>query len=135
MDTETFLSSLTVVSSDDIVGADGSTVCIPAGTPIPYNVIAQKYGQGIVAYGDICTADGCLLFELDLTCPACIDCDSATFDGYQGAEDAPNVSNIAVTWGTYASLEFATEMGEVSFELDEVVVAVTERKLRATWSS
>ena len=25
-------------------------------------------------------------------------------------------------------------MGEVSFELDEVVVAVTERKLRATWS-
>ena len=34
----------------------------------------------------------------------------------------------------YGSLEFATEMGEVSFELDEVVVAVTERKLRATWS-
>ena len=36
---------------------------------------------------------------------------------------------------TYAyALEFATEMGEVSFELDEVVVSVTERKLRATWS-
>ena len=134
MDTETFLSSLTLVSSDDIVGADGSTVCIPAGTPIPYNVIAQKYGQGIVAYGDICTADGCLLIELDLTCPACIDCSGATFDGYQGSGSAPDISHLAVTWGTYASLEFATEMGEVSFELDEVVVAVTERKLRATWS-
>jgi hypothetical protein len=39
-----------------------------------------------------------------------------------------------VSWMQYETLEFATEMGEVSFELDEVVVSVTERKLRATWS-
>jgi hypothetical protein len=37
-------------------------------------------------------------------------------------------------WAEYASLEFETEMGEVSFRLDDVVVSVEERKLRATWS-
>jgi hypothetical protein len=133
MDTETFLSSLVVVSDADIVGEDGSTVLVAAGQPIPYNVVAQKYGQGIVSYGDICTADGCLLIQLDLTGPACIDCTSANFDGYQGTDGAA-LGNLTASWGTYASLEFATEMGEVSFELDEVVVSVTERKLRATWS-
>ena len=133
MDTETFLSSLVVVSDADIVGEDGSTVLVAAGQPIPYNVVAQKYGQGIVSYGDICTADGCLLIQLDLTGPACIDCTSANFDGYQGQSGA-TLGTVTASWGTYASLEFATEMGEVSFELDEVVVSVTERKLRATWS-
>ena len=133
MDTETFLSSLVVVSDADIVGEDGSTVLVAAGQPIPYNVVAQKYGQGIVSYGDICTADGCLLIQLDLTGPACIDCTSANFDGYQGQSGA-TLGTVTASWGTYASPEFATEMGEVSFELDEVVVSVTERKLRATWS-
>jgi len=133
MDTETFLSSLVVVSNTDIIGEDGSTVLVAAGQPIPYNVIAQKYGQGIVSYGDICTADGCLLIQLDLTGPACIDCSSENFDGYQGQSGA-TLGTLTASWGSYASLEFATEMGEVSFELDEVVVSVTERKLRATWS-
>ena len=132
MDTETFLSSLVVVSDADIVGEDGSTVLVAAGQPIPYNVVAQKYGQGIVSYGDICTADGCLLIQMDLTGPACINCTDA-IDGYQGQSGA-TLGNLTVSWGQYASLEFATEMGEVSFELDEVVVSVTERKLRATWS-
>lgn len=133
MDTETFLSSLVVVSDTDIIGEDGSTVLVAAGQPIPYNVVAQKYGQGIVSYGDICSADGCLLIQLDLTGPACIDCSSENFDGYQGQSGA-TLGTLTASWGSYASLEFATEMGEVSFELDEVVVSVTERKLRATWS-
>jgi hypothetical protein len=98
--------------------------------------MAQKYGRGIVDYGDICTPDGCLLIELDLTHPACVDCDDATFDGYIGACSGVTALTGAfgVGWMQYASLEYATEMGEVSFELDEVVVSVTERKLRATWS-
>jgi len=131
MDTETFLSSLVVTADKDIECAGGN---ITAGTPIPYNVVAQQYGRGIVNYGDICTPDGCLLIELDLRCPACVDCDANIVNGYQGSETVELEDIGSVSWGTYASLEFATEMGEVSFELDEVVVAVTERKLRATWS-
>ena len=131
MDTETFLSSLVVTADKDIECAGGN---ITAGTPIPYNVVAQQYGRGIVNYGDICTPDGCLLIELDLRCPACVDCDANIINGYQGSETVELEDIGSVSWGSYASLEFATEMGEVSFELDEVVVAVTERKLRATWS-
>jgi len=72
---------------------------------------------------------------VDLTTPACVSCSANTFDGYIGGSDATtSAATFSVNWMTYASLEYATEMGEVSFELDEVVVSVTERKLRATWS-
>ena len=39
-----------------------------------------------------------------------------------------------VAWAQYDSLELETEIGEVSFKLSDVTVAVEERKLRATWS-
>jgi hypothetical protein len=134
MDTEAFLASLTITSDAAILDPDGNTIIAEGGT-IPFRLVAQKYGRGIVNYGnDICTADGCLLVELDLTHPACISCDSSNFDGYVGASTATTFGDISVSWERYETLEFATEMGEVSFELDEVVVSVTERKLRATWS-
>jgi hypothetical protein len=133
MDTESFLSSLSVVSTPAIVDGDGKQI-IAAGGSVPFRVVTQKYGRGIVDYGDICTPDGCLLIELDLTHPACIDCSSANFDGYVGAATGTSFTGLTVAWSRYESLEFSTEMGEVSFELDEVVVSVTERKLRATWS-
>ena len=142
MDTEAFLASLHIVnnSGGDIVDCEGNVI-IANGANVPFNVVAQIYGRGIVDYGDICDPDGCLLLELDLTHPACVSCDSGTFDGYIGAcaSGATSVTGFTVgdftaAWMQYATLEFATEMGEVSFELDEVVVAVTERKLRATWS-
>ena len=132
MDTESFLSSLRVVASDDIKDKDGKTI-IAAGASVPFNVTAQVYGKGIVNYDDICDPQGCLMLTADLTHPACVSCDTATFDGYIGADSATSVS-FSASWMQYATLEFATEMGEVSFELDEVVVSVTERKLRATWS-
>jgi len=136
MDTESFLASLTVTSDDAIFDLDGTQI-IPAGGVVPFRLVSQKYGRGIVDYGNICQPDGCLLIELDLTHPACISCISANFDGYVGASTGTSVETwggISVSWSRYATLEFATEMGEVSFELDEVVVSVTERKLRATWS-
>ena len=136
MDTEEFLSSLTIVNNGgDIEDPDGKVI-IADGGAIPFRLVAQKYGRGIVDYsnGGICTPDGCLLVELDLTHPACVDCSSANFDGYVGASSASTLTGFTVAWNRYESLEFATEMGEVSFELDEVVVSVTERKLRATWS-
>ena len=135
MDTESFLASLRIVADGDVVDPSGNVI-IAAGDSVPFNVTAQKYGRGIVDYGDICTPDGCLLVTVDLTTPACVDCDSATFDGYIGASAGTNTTGLSFSgsWLQYATLEFATEMGEVSFELDEVVVSVTERKLRATWS-
>jgi hypothetical protein len=136
MDTESFLASLTVTSDDAILDADGNTI-IAAGGVVPFRLVSQKYGRGIVDYTNICQPDGCLLIELDLTHPACINCLSSNFDGYVGATSATTAEqwgNLSVSWAQYATLEFATEMGEVSFELDEVVVSVTERKLRATWS-
>lgn len=135
MDTESFLASLRVVSSTDIKDCDDNTI-IAAGASVPFNVTAQKYGRGIVDYNDICNADGCLLVTVDLTHPACVDCSSGSFDGYIGACASGDTTGatFSASWMQYASLEFATEMGEVSFELDEVVVSVTERKLRATWS-
>ena len=133
MDTESFLASLNVVSPDAIVDNDGETI-IAAGGTVPFRLVAQTYGKGIVNYSNICTPDACLLIELDLTHPACISCSSSNLDGYVGAASGSPLTGLTVAWRTYKSLEFATEMGEVSFELDEVVVSVTERKLRATWS-
>ena len=134
MDTEAFLASLKIVTTPAILDVDGQTI-IASGAEVPFILVTQKYGRGIVDYGkDICDADGCLLVELDLTHPACISCSSANFDGYVGASSATTFTGLTISWRQYQTLEYATEMGEVSFELDEVVVSVTERKLRATWS-
>jgi hypothetical protein len=70
---------------------------------------------------------------------------TSTYDGYIGATGttggvAYTTSGLTTNpayvfaWGEYSSLELETELGEVSFRLDEVVVSVEERKLRATWS-
>jgi len=133
MDTESFLASLTVTTDFAILDKDGNTIIGENGV-VPFRLVSQKYGRGIVDYSNICAPDGCLLIELDLTHPACISCDSSNFDGYVGADSGSTFSGLSVSWAQYETLEFATEMGEVSFELDEVVVSVTERKLRATWS-
>jgi hypothetical protein len=134
MDTETFLASLTLTNGATAIDdCDGNTI-IAASASIPFRLVAQKYGRGIVDYGsNICEPDGCLLIEADLTHPTCVSCSASTFDGYIGACSGA-VTGLTAAWLQYATLEYATEMGEVSFELDEVVVSVTERKLRATWS-
>jgi len=133
MDTETFLASLTITSDVLIKDKDNKTI-IAAGGVVPFRLVSQKYGRGIVDYTNICSPNGTLLVELDLTHPACIECGSSNFDGYIGAATGTSFTGLSVSWARYESLEFATEMGEVSFQLDEVVVSVTERKLRATWS-
>lgn len=142
MDTESFLASLKVVNNNgkDILDADGNVV-VKDGEEIPFRLVTQKYGKGIVDYGDICDAQGKLYIELDLSHP--VSTTGATMDGYVGAteftgavaiDNAALKANLEVSWAQYESLELETEMGEVSFKLDEVVVSVEERKLRATWS-
>jgi hypothetical protein len=138
MDTEAFLASLKVVNTSGValIDADGETVIADDGD-VPFRLVTQKYGKGIVEYGDICDALGTLYVELDLSHPAVT---TKTYDGYIGVDSTDSAMSgltataFNVAWGRYASLELETELGEVSFKLDEVVVSVEERKLRATWS-
>jgi hypothetical protein len=147
MDTEEFLASLELSPSASIACcADTGKTVYTTATKLPFRVVTQKYGQGIVQYGttsstifpggsynDICDAAGVIYLEADLSCPACIDCNSV--DGYVGAYIRPaDATTLEATYRIYQDLEFETELAEVSFDLEAVTVSVTERKLRAQWS-
>lgn len=148
MDTEAFLASLKVITTTAITDANNqgySTFAV--GESIPFRVVTQKYGNQIVHYDDICTGDGKILIEVDLTKPC--KKQGMTVNGYIGVDpalaesmlaqgdstaDPATVAQFQIAWASYDSLELETEMGEVSFQLSSVTVAVEERKLRATWS-
>lgn len=138
MDTEAFLASLKVYATTAITSENGASFEQYEG--IPFRVVSQKYGKGMVEYGNPCQADGSILIDLDLAKPA--KKQGQTLDGYVGV-DYSVLENITsgtaasffnVAWSQYDSLELETEIGEVSFKLDSVTVSVEERKLRATWS-
>jgi len=141
MDTESFLASLQVVTSSNILDNAGNVI-VAANRAIPFRVITQVYGQGIVNYTNLTDNTGYIFLGLDLTHPVGTTASgsaaagTATFDGYVGASATTLASFSALTaaWAEYATLELETEMGEVSFTLTDVVVSVEERKLRATWS-
>jgi hypothetical protein len=146
MDTEEFLASLDITVTADLVDKDNKVI-YAAGDQVVFRVVTQRYGKGIVDYGDICDAEGCIYLEADLTHPVCVECGDGTFDGYIGAssgDTGPIVPGVASTdlggtsfaavWREYEDLELESQMGEVSFELESVTVSVTERKLRATWT-
>ena len=138
MDTEAFLASLKVMyigtAIADAQNKGYSTFAV--GESIPFRVVTQKYGQQIAHYNDICTDGGEILIELDLTKPC--KKQGMTVNGYVGIDPTYASSLTAamfqIAWASYDSLELETEMGEVSFQLASVTVAVEERKLRATWS-
>ena len=140
MDTEEFLASLKVISNNAIAagrtGANSgvTTASFAQFEEIPFRVVTQKYGKGIVEYtGAPCDAEGNIYIELDLA--KTVAEQGGTIDGYVGvAPNAINLKGFKVAWAQYDSLELETEIGEVSFKLDSVTVSVTERKLRATWS-
>jgi hypothetical protein len=150
MDNEAFLSDLT------IYGVTGNTYT-SANTTNPYlfRVVTQRYGKGIVQYGNnnatlvfpnsktdggqydnLCDAEGKIYLEVDLQVPVCITC-GGSLDGYTGStfESTVGTSNaFTATYRIYKNLEFEDKIGEVSFDLMSVTVSVTERKLRAQWS-
>ena len=140
MDTEEFLASLKVISKNAIAsGKTGANSAVTTASfaqfeEIPFRVVTQKYGKGIVEYtGAPCDAEGNIYIELDLA--KTVAEQGGTIDGYVGvAPSAINLDGFKVAWAQYDSLELETEIGEVSFKLDSVTVSVTERKLRATWS-
>ena len=132
MDTEAFLASLKVVAKSAITSTESST-CFEANEAIPFRVVTQKYGKGMVEYAGTCDAEGCIYLDVDLAKPA--KKQGASMDGYLGIDLPENISDLfQVAWCQYDSLELETEIGEVSFKLDSVTVSTEERKLRATWS-
>ena len=142
MDTESFLASLKVVTNADVKGTeDGDFATFKAGEQIPFRVMTQKYGAGMVDYfnegpdKNPCDINGKMYIELDLTKPA--KKQGSSINGYVGISAAAAkglVAGLSIAWAEYDSLELETEMGEVSFQLTSVTVSVEERKLRATWS-
>jgi hypothetical protein len=130
MDTEEFLASLEVFSAD-----------VNSGASLPFNVVTQKYGKGIVEYGkkstaangnlyqDICDEMGTIYLSVDLESYS----STSGFSPFSGST-ALSGGSFTATYRRYATLEFEDEIGEVSFDLESVTVSVTERKLRATWS-
>jgi hypothetical protein len=130
MDTEEFLASLQV-----------SAAKVESGASLPFNVVTQKYGKGIVQYGqksagtngnlyqDICDEEGTIYLSVDLESYSA----TSGFSTWSGAT-ALIGTDFRATYRRYATLEFEDAIGEVSFDLESVTVSVTERKLRATWS-
>lgn len=140
MDTESFLASLKVVTKQAIEKSESGETefsCFKAYEPVHFRCVTQRYGKGLVEYGQICDAQGKIYLEIDLAKP--VKKRGATIDGYIGIDPSVlTVDNISdyfeVAWAQYDSLELETEIGEVSFKLSDVTVSVEERKLRATWS-
>lgn len=143
MDTETFLASLKVIAKTAITPTEKSQAgatftSFKKMDNIPFRLVTQRYGRGIVEYNDVCDAEGAIYLELDLAQPTKEM--GVTFDGYIGI-DPKSVKELGVAgafmvaWSQYDSLELETEIAEVTFELSDVTVAAEERKLRATWST
>ncbi len=140
MDSEAFLASLKVIALDDIGdgtaknSAEATFASYKKHDTVHFRCVTQRYGHGLVEYGDICDAEGKIYLELDLAKPTKEI--GKTIDGYIGIKpvETPVKQLFMVAWAQYDSLELETEIGEVSFELSDVTVSVEERKLRATWS-
>jgi hypothetical protein len=150
MDNEAFLSDLTVYGKNTNVYTSANTT-----NPYLFRVVTQRYGKGIVQYGNnnstlvfpnsktdggqydnLCDAEGKIYLEVDLQVPVCITC-GGSMDGYTGSTFSSSTATdnaFTATYRIYKNLEFEDRMGEVSFDLMSVTVSVTERKLRAQWS-
>jgi hypothetical protein len=138
MDTEEFLASLSVTTTDaNLLAWLGATT----GTSLPINIVTQKYSQGIVEYGqfssgntgqywDVCNAQGAIYVQVDVQSYSA----TAGFTNYGTTGSTLTKSEFTASYRQYNSLEFEDKMGEVSFQLESVTVSVTERKLRASWS-
>jgi len=150
MDSEEFLSDLKIIGGEGITAQTG---CVDLSQPLLFRVVTQKYGKGIVQYGntqsttwpstgsggkfsDICNTAGEIYLEVDLQCPVCVSCGQSTPDGYSGLTiyEALSATSFTAVFRRYENLEFEDKIGEVSFDLESVTVSVTERKLRAQWS-
>jgi hypothetical protein len=82
MDTESFLASLHVLTTNDIKDRDGNTI-VAAGKEVPFRLVTQQYGKGIVS-GSKSLTDATGVCYLDITHPVG-NAGVASYDGYIGA--------------------------------------------------
>lgn len=153
VDTEEFLASLKAFADPD---GDGQF------NNYDFRLLTQKWGEGIVTKSvkyinildESTTLTNVLLLEVSFAVPNTTG--TATADGYIGinANQVPGIRTTTTktvdgqevteiveptkplyfAWKQYDSLEFESNIGEVSFQITDVTVSVTGRKLRATWS-
>jgi len=121
MDTEAFLSSLKVYPSGGslIVGASGDAKYnLTPADEVVWTVNAQKWGQSMV------NNSGELEIVLDLRYP------ESDYVPYSTG----STTDFVFAYNKYCDLEQDSEMAQVKFELDEVTVAATTRKMNASWT-
>ena len=94
MDTEAFLASLKVYAKKEITG-DGFA-CFDQNEGIPFRVVTQRYGKGMVEYAGACDAEGCIYLDVDLAKPC--KKQGETLDGYKGID---GTTNNLVTGGLF----------------------------------
>ena len=136
IDTHEFLSSFVVINAGAPIVDNAGNVLWDTGDELVYRSVAQKYSFHLVEFRDLCDADGNFYVEVDFTKPVA-DCDTCpTYDGYTGAASGTTIAptDIAFAWRRYEDLEYETDMGEVTFTIEKITVAVKPRKLRARWS-
>ena len=151
VDTEEFLASLKAFGPDPEKEGQFKRY--------DFRLLTQKWGEGIITKNvkhkdakGVAAADltNALLLEVSLVEPNTSG--TATADGYIGVnpENVPGLKTVVTedeqevikdptyalyfAWKQYDSLEFESNIGEVSFQITDVTVSVTGRKLRATWS-
>jgi hypothetical protein len=142
MDSESFLSDLTLLPAPSVVGTQSLVTAInnsggnaSASTPLLFRVVTQKYGKGIVQYGanttttwpggatpgnggnynNICSQDGIIYLEVDLQTPACISCGASTPDGYTGTTIS-STSILTATTTSQAVVAYWKRYQELEFE-------------------
>lgn len=143
VDTEEFLASLKVFGTITTGENDQAKT---ENKNYDFRLLTQKWGEGIITKNvKHKKAEG--TFDPDLTNVLLLEVsfvepnttETATADGYIGvdADKVPGLaekSKLYFAWKQYDSLEFESNIGEVSFQITDVTVSVTGRKLRATWS-
>ena len=138
MDTEEFLASL-------VIGCNALSAHTSNFLALPFHVVTQKYGKGVVEYGakagaataqyyDVCDQDGFIYVEVDFQAYSATAGFSNFVVGSNSTLDSLTTGDFIASYRLYDTLEFEEEIGEVSFDLQSVTVSVTERKLRASWS-
>ena len=105
MDTESFLASFKAIAATTIIDSDGNNI-VTSGEEVPFRIVTQRYGKGIVPYGEICNAQGKIYVE-------CIDSlddfNVETADGFEPEEEETKVSDD--------DLIFKNENTEIPFDI------------------
>lgn len=126
MDTEEFLSNLSITSNVAFQGAAAfnGVYDIAAGSPISYTAGVQSWGSSLV------DNNGRIKLVLDLSYPGAND---GSYIALSGA--TTGTPTFTASYSVYSDMEEDSQMAEVSFDLSHETIDVgMPRKLRATYT-